>query len=160
MLWSHGAAHEYSEKLASCIGQSAACTYVHVYMYMLYMWNLKVIYTMYMYIHVHVHACIRVYIHMHATHIQGYRKGYTYPRYMFFTIPWYVRDRWWMFEPDSYGCTVEERETVLEYSLILMNLPFAIFLNMTTETDTGYGLVRGVCMCGVGWGGGGGCLGV
>ena len=31
---------------------------------------------------------------------------------------------------------------MLEYSLSLMNLPFAKFLNMTKATDTGNGLVR------------------
>lgn len=70
---------------------------------------------------------------------EAYRQGYMYPRYVFFAIPWYV-DRWWTVEEDSYGCTVEQREEVLEHSITLMNLPFAKFLNGSLETDTGNGL--------------------
>ena len=76
----------------------------------------------------------------HVLFAQAYRQGYMYPRYVFFAIPWYV-DRWWTVEEDSYGCTVEQREEVLEYSITLMNLPFAKFLNGSLETDTGNGLV-------------------
>ena len=52
-------------------------------------------------------------------------------------IPWYVNG-WWRFEADSYGCTVAEREDTLEYSMTVMNLPFAAYLNMSTTTDTGH----------------------
>ena len=52
-------------------------------------------------------------------------------------IPWYVNG-WWRFENDSYGCTVEDREETLEYSMTVMNLPFAIYLNMSTTTETGH----------------------
>ena len=69
--------------------------------------------------------------------LQAYRKGYRYPQYLFFMIPWYVNG-WWRFEEDSYGCTVAEREETLEYSMTVMNLPFAIYLNMSTNTDTGH----------------------
>ena len=71
---------------------------------------------------------------------QAYRKGYRYPQYLFFLIPWYV-DGWWRFEPDSYGCSVEERETTLEYSMTIMNLPFASFINSSTVTETGQDIV-------------------
>ena len=71
---------------------------------------------------------------------QAHRRGYRYPRYLFFMIPWYVSG-WWRFEPDSYGCTVAERETTLEFSITVMNLPFAIYLNESTVTETGGGLV-------------------
>ena len=70
-------------------------------------------------------------------HSQAYRKGYRYPRNLFFMIPWYVNG-WWRFENDSYGCTVEDREETLEYSMTVMNLPFAIYLNMSTTTETGH----------------------
>ena len=64
-----------------------------------------------------------------------------YPQYVFFAIPWYV-DGWWRFDNESYGCTPEEREEVLEHSITLMNLPFARFLNDSIVTETGNGLVR------------------
>jgi gamma-aminobutyric acid type B receptor len=68
---------------------------------------------------------------------EAYRKGYRYPRHLFFMIPWYVNG-WWRFEAGSYGCTVAEREDTLEYSMTVMNLPFAAYLNMSTTTDTGH----------------------
>lgn len=72
---------------------------------------------------------------------EAYRQGYMYPRYVFFAIPWYV-DGWWRPGNDSYGCTVEQREEVLEHSITLMNQPYARFLNGSQmETDTGNGLV-------------------
>lgn len=74
-------------------------------------------------------------MHIITHFIQAYKLGYTYPRYTFLTIAWYAQ-RWWTLEPEKYGCTAMEFEEVLEYSLSLLHLPYAKFLDQERETDT------------------------
>ena len=50
-------------------------------------------------------------------------------------------DDWWKVGEDDYGCTVEQLKEVLEYSLSLVNLPFAKYLNENITTETGGGMV-------------------
>lgn len=71
---------------------------------------------------------------------QAYRQGYSYPRYLFFTISWYAEE-WWTKGVEEYGCTAEEMERVLKYSMTLLILPYARYVDNSTQTDTGGGLV-------------------
>ena len=87
---------------------------------------------------------------------QAYKQGYTYPRYLFFTISWYS-ERWWFNDIEKYGCTGQQMEEVLQYSMTLLILPYARYRDRSLRTDTGGGLVRqssfyfpvciGRCMC-------------
>ena len=42
---------------------------------------------------------------------------------------------------DEYGCTIEEMEHVLKYSMTLLILPYGRYIDNSTQTDTGGGLV-------------------
>lgn len=49
--------------------------------------------------------------------MQAYKRKFHYPRYIFITFPWYVSKKWWIPDAPSSNCTVEERESALQYSL-------------------------------------------
>ena len=71
---------------------------------------------------------------------QAYKNGYRYPRYLFFTISWYGRE-WWISDIEQYGCTAEQMEQVLQYTLSIVFLPTAEYLDPDLTTDTREGLV-------------------
>ena len=43
---------------------------------------------------------------------------------------------------EQYGCTGAQMEEVLRYSMTLLILPYARYLDRSLQTDTGDGLVR------------------
>ena len=65
---------------------------------------------------------------------QAYKSNMTYPRYMFLTYGWY-EDRWFAEEVQGDGCTPAQRESVLLYTLAVLQDEF--LTNLSAITDTG-----------------------
>ena len=66
--------------------------------------------------------------------LQAYRSNMTYPRYMFLTYGWY-EDRWFAEEMQEDNCTSAQRESVLPYTLAVLQDEF--LTNLSAITDTG-----------------------
>ena len=65
---------------------------------------------------------------------QAYNLNMTYPRYMFLTYGWY-KDRWFAEEMQGDECTPAQRESVLPYTLAVLQDEF--LTNLSAITDTG-----------------------
>ena len=65
---------------------------------------------------------------------QAYNLNMTYPRYMFLTYGWY-KDRWFAEEMQGDECTPAQRESVLLYTLAVLQDEF--LTNLSAITDTG-----------------------
>ena len=66
-------------------------------------------------------------------HPQAYHLNLHYPRHTFITIGWYA-SKWWLVENPSLSCTPQQRESVLPFSLAVLEYVFIEDLNMTTHT--------------------------
>ena len=66
--------------------------------------------------------------------LQAYKSNMTYPRYMFLTYGWY-EDRWFAEEVQGDDCTPAQRESVLPYTLAVLQDEF--LTNLSAITDTG-----------------------
>ena len=68
---------------------------------------------------------------------QAYRQGIKYPQYFFLLYGWYAAN-WWVGSPEDdrmYGCTAEERQSVLPYSLAPLTAEF--ISDYSQQADTG-----------------------
>ena len=54
---------------------------------------------------------------------QAYRRGLHYPKYVFITFGWYVK-QWWEVDSTTNNCTAEERGRVVLYSLAALSSQF------------------------------------
>ena len=59
------------------------------------------------------------------------REELHYPRHLFLTYGWYVQG-WWKVEDQN--CTAQQRESVLNMSLSLLQFDFLEDRNLTTDT--------------------------
>ena len=76
------------------------------------------------------------YFQLHCTppNAQAYHLNITYPRYMFLTYGWY-KYKWFAEEVQGDECTPAQRESVLPYSLAILQDEF--LTNLSTTTDIG-----------------------
>ena len=71
---------------------------------------------------------------------QAYKNNFLYPRYLFFTISWYL-DGWWADDIEQYGCTADQMKQVLQHTLSIVFLPSVRYLDPSLTTDTHKDLV-------------------
>lgn len=67
--------------------------------------------------------------------MQAYRRGYTYPRYVWLLYAWYA-ERWWTEEinPQTANCTDNQLAGFLERGIAMQIYPIAFDGNATTDT--------------------------
>ena len=69
---------------------------------------------------------------------QASRRDLHYPRHLLLTYGWYDQE-WWLVEDQNLPCTAQERESVLNRTLAVLQFVFVEDqLNVTTDT----GIVR------------------
>ena len=64
---------------------------------------------------------------------QAYHLGLHYPSHLLLTYAWYAPN-WWKDEDQSFSCTVQQRESVLNRSLTFLQYDFLQDRNLTTDT--------------------------
>ena len=65
--------------------------------------------------------CVAIFL---VLFVQAYRRGLKYPRFTFLHAAWWS-DQWWRGKvTEGHNCTIEERETVVEYSLAVLLYEF------------------------------------
>ena len=65
-----------------------------------------------------------------ASLLQAFKRGLKYPRFTFLHAAWWS-DQWWRGNvTEDHYCTIEERETVVEYSL-----PVLLFEYIENDDD-------------------------
>ena len=66
--------------------------------------------------------------------LQAYKQGIRYPRYTFIIYGWYSPG-WWIPSGSTLNCTTSNMESVLQYSIAVLQHQFTS--NNTAPTETG-----------------------
>ena len=56
-------------------------------------------------------------------HLQAYKKGIFFPKFLLLTLAWY-EESWWKVDTENLSCTVDQREKVLESSLAFIHIEY------------------------------------